>query len=62
MNKEEVINLMKSSKNANEWNKNCTIVKEKCNGYPNFWYETIIVSGIAREILGDDSVPKIVKL
>lgn len=47
MKKEEVVKLMKSSKSEKEWNENCDKVKKECNGYPDFWYVEIIMSGLA---------------
>lgn len=52
MNKQEVINLMGSSRNEREWNDNCDTVKRKCNGYPDFWYATIVMSGLMDRTLG----------
>ena len=51
MTQQEVIDLMKSSKSEEDWNKNCDLVKQKCNGYPPFWYKEIILSGLADEIM-----------
>lgn len=42
----EVLELMKSSKSEIEWEKNCNTVKERCNGYPDFWYSAIIFSDV----------------
>jgi len=53
MSKEEVIQLMRSSKNGQEWNLNADKVKKACNGYPSFWWEEIIVSGLCDEVLGE---------
>lgn len=56
MTKEEVVQLMKSSKNSNEWNLNCDKVKKAFgNNYPAFWYETIILSGLLDSTLGKGS-------
>jgi hypothetical protein len=56
MTKQEVIDLMKTSKNTSEWNRNCDIVKERCGGdYPDFWFSTMIMSGLMNEILGPGS-------
>jgi len=53
MEKQEVINLMRSSKNSQEWNANCNIVKQAHNcGYPAYWYQEIILSGLCDEVLG----------
>jgi len=53
MTKEEVIALMASSLSEDEWNSNCDTVKSRCGGYPNFWWEQIIKSG-----LGDRTAAK----
>ena len=49
MNEQEVIELMKSSNSADEWNTNCDKVKKACGGYPSFWWPAIMQSGIAAE-------------
>ena len=47
MTEQEVIDLMSSSRNEDELNKNCDEVKSKFNGdYPSFWYYSIILSGV----------------
>jgi len=46
MNKDEVVKLMESSKSEIEWNANADKVKKACNGYPDFWYKAIVISGI----------------
>lgn len=51
MTQHEVVELMKSSKNADEWNNNCDKVKAAFNGnYPAFWYGAIIMSGIHGQV------------
>ena len=50
MNEQDVIDLMASSKSNSEWNANCDKVKEACNGYPEFWYGTVIVSGLCDRV------------
>lgn len=50
MTKEQVVILMRSSNSAQEWNDNCDKVKKACIGYPTFWYETIILSGLGNKI------------
>jgi len=42
----EVIKLMESSQNAEEWNANCDKVKKANGGYPDFWYSSIVLSGV----------------
>ena len=47
MTQQEVVDLMKSSKNEQEWDTNCDKVKAAFNGkYPKFWYMAIIASGL----------------
>mgnify|MGYP001474847768 CR=1 FL=1 len=47
MEKQEVKEIMQSSKSEQEWNENCDKIKEQNNGqYPDFWFETIILSGV----------------
>lgn len=50
MSKEEVIALMESSKSEAEWNANCDKVKKEFAGYPSWWFDTIITSGIKNEV------------
>ena len=38
--------LMESSTSESDWNKNCDEIKKANGGYPNFWYETIILGGV----------------
>lgn len=55
---QEVKDLMGTSTTAQEWNANCDKVKKACNGYPDFWFKEIIVSGFADSVLnkfGEDS-------
>lgn len=52
MNKQQVIDLMQSSKSEAEWNANCTAVKKACGGYPSFWHEAIVKSGLMEKTLG----------
>lgn len=46
-NPEDVATLMQSSRSEFQWNENCDRVKEANGGYPGWWYETIVLSGIA---------------
>lgn len=48
MNKEEVVTLMTSSQTETEWNANADEVKRRCNGYPDWWYQVIVLSGVAQ--------------
>lgn len=38
--------LMESSQSEAEWNANCNKVKKANNGYPDFWYPLIVLSGV----------------
>lgn len=49
MSKDEVIALMRNSKSEDEWNRNCDAVKRAFNGYPDWWYQDIIQSGVLTE-------------
>lgn len=55
MNEQQVVDLMKSSKNSDEWNANCDRVKAACGGYPDFWFASIIMSGLMAKTLGEGS-------
>ena len=46
MSEQEVVALMGSSTTEAEWNRNCDLVKQKCGGYPGFWFAAIISSGL----------------
>ena len=51
MEKQQVIDLMKSSKNESEWNRNCDKVKEAHDGkYPDYWYKEISLSWLFSKI------------
>ena len=53
MEKQEVIDLMRSSSNSKEWNENCSKVKRAHNNsYPSYWFQEIILSGLCDEVLG----------
>lgn len=52
----EVVALMRSSKNEQEWAANCDTVKAILDGqYPDFWFKAIIQSGLINEVLGPGS-------
>ena len=43
----DVVTLMKSSKNEQQWNDNCDKVKAANGGnYPSFWFVAINLSGV----------------
>lgn len=50
MTQEEVVSLMQSSRNEIEWNNNADKVKRQCGGYPRFWFESIMLSGVANNV------------
>jgi len=51
MNEASVIELMETSQSPEQWDANCDTVKERCNGYPDFWWASIINSGVADKIM-----------
>ena len=59
MDQQQVVELMQSSKSESEWNANCDKVKKACGGYPNFWYSSIVLSGIAAKSFGGSAEIKI---
>ena len=60
MDKQQVIDLMRTSKSEAEWNDNCRKVKEVFGGYPSFWWPTIVQSGIMKDVFsawgGNDQI------
>lgn len=50
MNREQVVTLMESSRNENEWDNNADTVKKECGGYPAYWWEAIMMSGLAHRV------------
>lgn len=52
MTEEQVVALMGSSKTETQWNDNCDKVKAACDGYPEFWYKAVILSGLCDKTLG----------
>jgi hypothetical protein len=50
MTREEVIALMESSTSETEWNDNCDKVKSACGGYPDYWWEAIMQSGLSQRV------------
>lgn len=50
MTKEAVVELMESSQNESEWNSNCDFIKRNFHGYPRYWFEVIILSGLADRV------------
>lgn len=58
--KTDVVALMQSSQSEREWNSNCDKVKAANGGYPDFWFASIVLSGVARKTAagwgGDDRI------
>jgi len=50
MTEQEVVELMRGSKTRAEWDSNCDKVKAACDGYPEFWYQAILASGLAATV------------
>ena len=50
MNCREVVDLMTSATSEKDWNSKADQVKEACEGYPSFWFSSIILSGLADRV------------
>ena len=50
MTESEVVTLMGSSQSSAEWNANADTVKSRCDGYPDFWYPAVIMSGLCDRV------------
>jgi hypothetical protein len=51
MTEADVVALMKTSRDAKEWDANIEIVKEAFwGGYPSFWWTAMMMSGVAHNI------------
>ena len=48
--REGVVPLMESSQSEVEWNANCDEVKASFHGYPDFWFEAIVGSGLSARV------------
>lgn len=46
---EGVKNHMSAATSEVDWNNRCDQVKAANGGYPDFWYATVIMSGVAAE-------------
>lgn len=44
---EEEIKQFENSTNEQHWNQLCDAIKRKYGGYPQNWYASIILSGVA---------------
>jgi len=40
---------LKSTKSENEWNVCCDQIKKAHNGYPDDWYQKVVLSGLMAE-------------
>lgn len=49
--REQVVKLMESSQSEAEWTENCDTVKATFGDYPDYWYEAILKSGVAKRTL-----------
>lgn len=52
MNRDEVVALMESATSERDWNNKADQVKAACGGYPGFWWDAIMLSGLANRVLG----------
>jgi len=49
---DQVAAFMSSATSAEDWDNKCDLVKEAFGGgYPSFWYQTILASGVAKRTL-----------
>lgn len=62
MTEQEVVELMESATSESDWNSKCDQVKKQCNGYPNFWYHAIVISGLANRVLKKENLITIERL
>jgi len=46
---EGVVAFMRSSKSEKEWDANCDKIKAANQGYPDFWFKAVIISGVVAE-------------
>jgi hypothetical protein len=53
MEKQEAIELLKSSKTKDQWNENTDKIKAAFGGYPEWWYATVVTSGLMDAVLGE---------
>ena len=49
---EGVVAHLSESTSEADWNKRCDEVKAVNDGYPSFWFTTVMKSGLADKILG----------
>jgi hypothetical protein len=50
MTQQQVIHLMSSATSESDWNDKCGQVKTACNGYPDFWFSSIVPSGLVDRV------------
>jgi hypothetical protein len=63
--KKRVVALMESSQTEQQWNDNCDAVKREFGGYPEWWFLTIVISGVLKRVAarwGDDGEIKVVPM
>jgi hypothetical protein len=50
MTKEEVLALLEKCQSRKDWGMACDFIKMSCDGYPDFWWEEVIQSGVGDRI------------
>jgi hypothetical protein len=51
---DQVAAVMATSRNEEEWNRNCDLIKEAFYGdYPPFWWEAVFMSGVAHRTMAN---------
>lgn len=49
--KEQLVAIMKGSKNESEWRANCRKIKKICGGFlPGIWLTAIVASNLFKEV------------
>ncbi len=51
MKEQEVTDYMKAATSEADWDDRADEVKRRCDGYPSFWYMTIVVSGLMNQVV-----------
>lgn len=46
----EVVAYMKDAISSTDWNIRCDEIKRRCEGYPDFWYQSVIASGLMKRV------------
>lgn len=50
MTEHEVVALMESAHSEDDWNDKCEKVQKEYGGYPRFWWQAIVMSGLMHRV------------